>query len=135
MVMGYPSDVTDDDWKLIEKYFERASKRGAVPKHNKREIVNAILYVARGGIQWRMLPTDFPPWKTVYDHYSNWCMLGVWQKALDDLTVLHRKMLGRNEKPSYGIIDSQSTKTQYASEDRGYDGGKKNQGSKKTYCR
>lgn len=124
--MSYPSDVTDEDWALIEKYFERSSKRGAVAKHTKRELVNAILYVARGGIQWRMLPSDFPPWKTVYDHYSNWCMQGIWQKVLDDLTVLHRKMHGRNEKPSYGIIDSQSTKTQYASDERGYDGGKKN---------
>ena len=131
--MGYPSDVTDDDWELIEKYFSRTNKRGSVCKHPTREIVNAILYVVRGGIQWRMLPSDFPPWSTVYAHYSKWCMHGVWQKVLDALTALHRRKVGRNEKPSYGIIDSQSTKTQYFSEERGFDGGKKNQGTKKTY--
>lgn len=132
--MGYPSDLTDGDWALIEKYFERTNKRGAVSEHDKRAIVNAILYVTRGGIQWRMMPSDFPPWGTVYDHYRNWCMRGVWQKVLDDLTEHHRRKVGRNEKPSYGIIDSQSTKTQYASEERGYDGGKKNQRSKKAHC-
>lgn len=133
--MGYPSDITNKDWNLIKRYFAPASKRGAIPKHDKRSIVNAILYVTRGGIQWRMLPSDFPPWKTVYDHYRNWCLQGVWQKLLDDLTRLHRRKRGRNEKPSYGIIDSQSTKTQYASEERGYDGGKKNKRKKKTYRR
>ena len=132
--MSYPSDVTDGDWLLIKKYFERTNKRGAVSIHDKRSIVNAILYVTRGGIQWRMMPADFPPWGTVYDHYRNWCLRGVWQKVLDDLTQLHRKKLGRHEEPSYGIIDSQSTKTQYASDERAYDGGKKNQGSKKAYC-
>lgn len=133
--MGYPSDVTDSDWEIIKKYFERTNKRGAVSKHDKRSIVNAILYVTRGGIQWRMLPKDFPPWATVYAHYRYWSLRGVWQKVLDDLTEMHRRKLGRNEKPSFGIIDSQSTKTQYASEDRGYDGGKKNQRKKKTYRR
>lgn len=133
--MGYPSDLSDSDWELIKDYFARTSKRGAVGEHDKRDVVNAILYVTRGGIQWRMLPRDFPPWQTVYDHYRNWCFRGVWEKVLDQLNELHRRKLGRNEKPSYGIIDSQSTKTQYANEDRGYDGGKKNEGKKKTYCR
>jgi len=131
--MGYPSDLTDTDWEIIKKHFERKNKRGAISKHEKKAIVNAILYVTRGGIQWRMLPSDFPPWSTVYDHYRTWCMNGVWEKVLNELTELHRRKLGRNEKPSYGIIDSQSTKTQYASEQRGYDGGKKNKREEKTY--
>lgn len=133
--MGYPSDLSDADWELIENYFARTNKRGAVGEHAKRDVVNAILYVTRGGIQWRMLPRDFPPWQTVYDHYRSWCLRGVWEKVLDQLNELHRRKLGRNDKPSYGIIDSQSTKTQYANEDRGYDGGKKNERKKKTYCR
>lgn len=131
--MGYPSDITDADWELIKDYFSRTNRRGAVSRHSKRDIVNAILYVTRGGIQWRMLPSDFPPWQTVYDHYRNWCLRGVWERVLDYLNEVHRNRLGRNEKPSYGIIDSQSVKTQYASEERGYDGGKKNQGKKKAY--
>lgn len=131
--MGYPSDVTDADWELIKAYFSRTNPRGAVSRHNKRDIVNAILYVTRGGIQWRMLPSDFPPWQTVYDHYRNWCLRWVWESVLTYLNELHRTRLGRNEKPSYGIIDSQSVKTQYSSEARGYDGGKKNQRKKEAY--
>jgi len=133
--MGYPSDLTDHDWEIIKGYFDRPDPRGAVSKHSKRSIVNAILYITRGGIQWRMLPKDFPPWPTVYDHYRQWCLRGVWKTVLEHLNELHRRKLGRNEKPSYGIIDSQSAKTQYASEDRGYDGGKKNKRKEKThYC-
>ena len=64
--MSYPSDITDQDWNQIKKYFKPRNKRGAIPKHDKRSIVNAILYVTRGGIQWRMLPSDFPPWQKRY---------------------------------------------------------------------
>lgn len=127
--MGYPSDLTDAEWEKIKDFFARTDRRGAVSRYAKRNIVNAILYVVKGGIQWRMLPKDFPPWSTVYDHYSNWSMRGTWEKVLDFLNKEHRKIDGRNPRPSYGIIDSQSVKTQYASENRGFDGGKKNQRS------
>ena len=126
--MGYPSDLTDEEWELIKDYFIRTDPRGAKPAHDTRKIVNAILYVTRGGIQWRMLPSDFPPWGTVYDHYCNWCYRGMWDRVLQALTKIHRMKENRNDSPSYGIIDSQSVKKVYASEARGYDGGKKNQG-------
>ncbi len=87
----YDSDVTDDEWLLIGLYFQPQDNRGAAPKHNKRDIVNAIFYLDKTGCQWRMLPSDFPPWKTVYDHYSNWNRRKVWEKVLDRLTGLHRK--------------------------------------------
>jgi len=125
--MGYPSDLTDEEWVLIKDYFFRTDPRGAKPAHDTRDIVNAIFYVTRGGIQWRMLPSDFPPWGTVYDHYRNWCYRGLWDTVLQALTKIHRIKANRNESPGYGIIDSQSVKTAYASEERGYDGGKKNQ--------
>lgn len=131
--MGYPSDLTDDEWELIKEHFVRTDPRGARAEHDTRHIVNAILYVTRGGIQWRMLPSDFPPWGTVYDHYRNWNYRGLWETVLADLTKLHRVKSGRNETPSYGIIDSQSAKTVYAAEERGYDGGKKNQRKKASY--
>jgi putative transposase len=93
--------------------------------------VNAILYVVKGGIQWRLMPNDFPPWQTVYDHFSRWSKRGVWEKCLDKLTVIRRQKTGRCAVPSYGIIDAQSVKTQYASEERGIDGGKKVKGHKR----
>ena len=78
-----------------------------------------------------MMPKDFPPWKTVYDHFSKWNKRGIWEKCLDRLTASHRLKEGRTALPSYGIIDAQSVKTQYASEERGIDGGKKVKGHKR----
>ena len=73
-------------------------------------MVDAILYVVKGGIPWRLMPNDFPCWKTVYDHFRNWNQRGIWEAALDQLNQIHRKK-GRTETPSYGSIDSQSVKT------------------------
>lgn len=129
--MAYITDLTDAQWDLINKDFEPTSKRGNGYKHEKRTIVNAILYVVKGGIQWRLMPNDFPPWQTVYDHFSRWCKRGVWERALDKVTAIHRKKAGRAILPTYGIIDAQSVKTQYDSEERGIDGGKKVKGHKR----
>lgn len=117
--------------ELDKKEFDPVSKRGNSHKHSKRTIVNAILYVVKGGIQWRLMPNDFPPWQTVYDHFSRWNKRGVWEKCLDRLTLFSRQKAGRCAVPSYGIIDAQSVKTQYASEERGIDGGKKVKGHKR----
>ena len=87
----YDSDLSDEEWRLIEHYFQPQDRRGAAPKHAKRDIVNAILYINGTGAKWRMLPKDFPPWQTVYDHYNNWNRRRVWQAALYDLYALHRK--------------------------------------------
>jgi len=129
--MNYPSDLTDQEWEMIENFFVRSDPRGAKPKHDTRLIINAILYLVKGGVQWRMLPKDFPPWQTVYDHYRDWSTRGIWEKILHFLNEEHRKKQGRKAKPSYGIIDSQSVKTQYGSEERGIDGGKKVKGHKR----
>ena len=134
MSKGYPSDLTDSEWAGIEHFFERADPRGNKGYHEKRTIVNAIFYVTKGGIQWRMIPNDFPPWETVYDHFNRLCKRGIWEKVLDYLNELARKKQAREGIPSYAIVDSQSVKTQYASEDRGFDGGKKSKRTKKTYC-
>ena len=126
---GYPSDLTDPEWALIAGFFARPDPRGNPGKYAKRDVVNAILYVVKGGIPWRMLPLDFPPWDTVYDHYRRWNQRGVWEHALDALNEHARHQQGRAKHPTYALIDSQSIKTQYASEDRGFDGGKKDQGT------
>lgn len=114
----YQSDLSNEEWALIEHHFKPEDPRGRACKHSKKLIVDAILYVVKGGITWRMLPNDFPAWKTVYDHFSRWNRRGVWTTALDALTQLHRQNEGREPTPSYAIVDSQSVKTQYDSEQR-----------------
>ena len=129
--MAYKSDLSDAEWDLIKNDFEPASNRGNGHKHSKKTIVDAILYIVKGGIPWRLMPNDFPAWQTVYDHFSKWNKCGIWEKCLDRLTAYHRQKAGRTSRPSYGIIDAQSVKTQYASEERGIDGGKKVKGHKR----
>ena len=126
--MSYQNDLSKAEWYLIKHNFYPHTKRGNASKHARKKIVDAILYVLKGGITWRMLPNDLPPWKTVYDHFSKWNKQGVWEKALDEANQWHRRKAGKKTNPSYGIIDAQSVKTQYASEDRGIDGGKKVKG-------
>lgn len=127
----YPSDLSKAEWEILFPYLEPKDRRGSSAVHEKKTIVNAILYVLKGGIEWRMLPEDFPPWQTVYYHFRQWKQKGVWEKALDAINQKPREREGRSETPSYGIFDSQSVKTVYASEERGIDGNKKIKGRKR----
>lgn len=127
--MPYPSDVTDQEWELIKASFEQKRSFGRPLKHERRTIVNAIFYVTKSGCQWRMLPKDFPPWQTVYDYFKQWCVAGTFEAVLDVLNEQNRLKQGKKASPSYGIVDSQSVKTQYNSDERGIDGGKKGEGS------
>ena len=79
------SDLSDAEWALIAHHFEPQDPRGIKPIHPMRCIVKAILYLNKTGAQWRMLPKDYPPWKTVDDHYRRWNARGIWETALDDL--------------------------------------------------
>lgn len=89
--MSYPSDLKDREWSLIEHHFLPKDRRGSASKHPRKRIVDAILYIGKTGAQWRMLPKDFPPWQTVYDHFSRWNKSGVWEAALAELNARHRK--------------------------------------------
>ena len=127
--MSYPSDVTAKQWNQIKGFFEQKRVFGRPLKYDRREMVNAIFYVTKSGCQWRMLPNDFPPWQVVYYYFQMWNRDGTWEQVLDILNEKDRLRQGRERKPSYGIVDSQSAKTQYNSDDRGIDGGKKGKGS------
>ncbi len=107
---SYPSDMTDKGWALFEPLLPKSWKNGRPPRHEMREIVNAIRYFLRTGCQWRYLPGEFPPWKTVYWWWNKWSKEGVWQKAHDELVALLRKSVGRDGAPTACIIDSQSVK-------------------------
>ncbi|MEM2126353.1 MAG: IS5 family transposase [Candidatus Methanosuratincola sp.] len=106
----YPSDLTDEQWECIKRYF-RQRKRGRKPLHSPREIVNAIFYILRTGCPWRHLPKDLPPWGTVAYYFSRWKRSGKWRKILAALTAEDREQQGRLPEPSAVIIDSQSVKT------------------------
>lgn len=118
---GYPTDLTDKQWAVIEPLFVGMRNR----KYEKRELVNAVLYLIDNGCKWRSLPHDFPNWKTVYSFFSRANKKGLWNKILEQVVKITRLNAGRNPNPSYALIDSQSVKTVYASEQIGYDGGKK----------
>ncbi len=124
--MSYPSNVTDKQWELIKCHFDTGNY-GKSRKHSKRELVNAVFYVMKSGCQWRMLPKEYPCWKTVYTFYRRAILNGIWEKMMKDLVGKSRIKSGRNEHPSYSLIDSQSVKTTSKAAERGIDGGKKNQ--------
>lgn len=107
----YPSDLTDGQWQLIAPLLPKAKSGGRPRKVDLRRIVNGILYMARGGCSWRMLPHDFGPWPTVYDYFRKYRRDGTWQHLHDHLHGQVRLKDGRDACPSAAIIDSQSVKT------------------------
>ena len=122
--MTYPSDLTDLQWDLIKEHFATGNY-GKSRKHDQRNLINAVFYMIKTGCQWRFLPREYPPWKTVYSFYKRAKDKGIWEKMMRDLVKKSRVKMGRNEDPSYSLIDSQSVKTTSKAIDKGIDGGKK----------
>ncbi len=108
---AYPTDLTDAQWAILEPHVPIPKPGGRPAKHPRREIVNAMLYVLRGGIAWRLLPHEFPPWQTVYDYFRLWRMDGTWERINTALRERVRVRAGRDPTPSAAILDSQSVKT------------------------
>ena len=123
--MGYSTDLTDRQWRIIEPFFIRENRGKHFQKYTKRELINAVLYLNKTGCQWRLLPNDFPPHDTVWSFYRRAKESGLWERIMDALVMKTRLEEGRALLPTYAIIDSQSVKTTLAAEERGIDGGKK----------
>ena len=131
--MSYPTDLSDREWELIERYFDTGNY-GKSRKHSRRVLMNAVLYVIKTGCQWRFLPKDYPAWETVYSYYRRAKDKGIWEKMMNGLVEKDRIRMGRNANPSYGLIDSQSVKTVGPAKERGIDGGKKDKRQKTSHC-
>jgi putative transposase len=107
----YPSDLTDEQWRLIEPLIPPAKPGGRPRKVDVREVVNGILYLNRSGCSWRSLPHDFPAWPTVHDYYRSFRRSYVWESMNDRLREQVRVAAKRDAQPSAAVIDSQSVKT------------------------
>jgi len=125
---NYPTNSSDSQWQIISKYLNVERSR----KYDLREVVNAIFYLVKTGCQWRMLPSDFAPWKLVYYYFSSWKKADIFEMLHEFLVEKVRVANGKNEEPTAGIIDAQSVKnTLVSSEDKGFDAGKKIKGIKR----
>jgi putative transposase len=111
MRKAYPSDLTDEQWAVLEPLIPPARHGGAPRTADMREVLNTLFYQNRSGCQWDMLPHDLAPKSTAYDYFLRWRDDGTWQNLVDALRGRVRVADGRQETPSAGAIDSQSVKT------------------------
>ncbi|MCP4206958.1 MAG: IS5 family transposase [Shimia sp.] len=128
---AYPTDVSDEEWAFVAPYLTLMREDAPQREYALREVFNGLRYVARGGIAWRLMPNDLPPWHTVYQQTQRWLKAGVFEAMVHDLRVLLRLAAGRQEQPSAAIFDSRTLQSTPESGGRaGYDGAKRRKGSK-----
>ena len=129
-IAPYDTCLTDAQWALLHPLLPKRNLRGRPPT-NRRWIVDAILYVTKGGIHWRLLPGNFPPWKTVYHVFRKWTLDHTWEAINAKLRSKVRQAEGKETRPTAAILDSQSVKSDSHGGEVGYDAAKKIKGRKR----
>ena len=129
-IKTYSSDLSAKDWQVIKKYLNIRRKSC----WNLKDIMDAIFYITKNGCIWRDLPSDYPPWQTVYWYFSKWVKDGTFERLNTLLVLDFRIKVGKSGKPTLAIIDSQTTKNSpTCTENVGVDGGKRIKGRKRFY--
>ena len=133
--LRYPSDLTDDEWRLVEPLIPPGKTGGGKRTVNMREVVNGLMYILSTGCQWRAIPKDLPPKSSVYDYFDLWTYDGTLERIHHALYEQCREQAQREASPTAAIIDSQSVKSAEKGgaciDPHGYDAGKKIKGKKR----
>lgn len=127
----YPTDVSDEEWAFAVSYLTLMSEEAPQRRYPLRELFNGLRYLAKGGITWRLIPNDLPPWHAVYEQTQRWLAAGVFEAMVHDLREILRLAAGRDKQPTAAILDSRTLQSTPESGVRaGYDGAKRKNGSK-----
>jgi len=128
--MGYPTDLNDAQWEVVKfRLDEMTGNYGHRKTNDYRQYMNAINYLTKTGCQWDMLPNDFPNRHSVKSFFRRLRKKGLWEVICADIVAIARVAAGREEVPTYSLIDSRSVKTTGAADEKGFDGGKKRKGA------
>ena len=129
--VGYPSDVSDEEWCFVAPYLALCREDAPQRTHSLRAVFNALRWLVKTGAHWRMMPNDLPPWPVVYQQTRRWIRAGCFEVLVEDLRLLLREFAGRRPQPTAMVVDSRTVQSTPESGARaGYDGAKRRKGSK-----